>query len=108
MPKFLGSKLLHRPAVMRQRTNKKLTNMKCEYKDHRFCHVRAKSTFRFGQPVYVEHPVSSVRAAKRVGTDSYSKLLPRRLGPYCVLSPTDEPMKIDEEGLPSTTFCDRA
>lgn len=43
-----------------------------------------------------------------MGTDPYSKLLPRKLGPYHIPSSTIEIVKIDQQGIPNTISSNRA
>lgn len=108
MDSVIQSKLLRHVAVMPEKLNKKLVDRKRLYKDFHDRCIRTKSSLRPGQWVFVDHPPPVVAAADSLTTDTYSKLIPRKLGPHGVLLMTTETVTIDEEEMPSTITSDRA
>lgn len=93
-------------AVMRQKTDKRLTAGQRRYMDYHGRHERATATSRPGQWVYVKSPPLAVTATDRLATVLYSKLLLRKLSRYWILSSTTESGTIDEEGIPDTKSSD--
>lgn len=54
------------------------------------------------------HLPLAVTAADRLASDSNSKSLSRKPGPYYILSSTTEPVTIDEDDMPNTLSLDQA
>lgn len=92
---------------MRDTTDKKLSDTQRRYKDYYDRRIRTVTSFVLGQLVYVDRPPFAVAVADRVATDSYLKVLPRKSGPYCIVSGAAETVTKEEDKIPSTIWSDR-
>lgn len=102
------SKPIHCNAFRRQKTEKDLTAAQRRYKDHHDRRLEVTATSRPGQWINVEHTALAVKAVDGLTTDSYCKLIPRKLDIYYIFSSTTETVTIDEEVIPITISSDRA
>lgn len=74
-PSVLQSNLLHPIAVIRQKTEKKLSAAQSRYKDHHDRYICATVTLTPAQLVYMDRLPPAVAAPDLEATDSYPKLL---------------------------------
>lgn len=94
--------LLQRIPLMRDTTEKNLSTMQRRYKNRHDYGVCPVTSFIPGQRVYNDCTPLSAIATDWLATDSYSKLLPQKLGPYCTLSVSAKSITIEEVGIPNT------
>lgn len=104
-----GSRL-HQTALMQDETDWKVTTAQRRYKHHHSQFHCATASFKDGQRVYVDGPLLTVNltVADWLATYSYSKPLPRELGPCCITSAAIKNLTVDEDRLPNTTSLDPA
>lgn len=77
---------LSRFAAIRQRTNRRMNATQRCYKRNYNTTVRQQPQSHADQLVYVERPNLSAPSSDKMAAESYSKLLPRALGPYRVIN----------------------
>lgn len=77
------------------------------YNADRHKRVRFEPSFEQGHSVFIEIPPLSTSPAERPAAERYTKLLPRRLGPNCIISVGPEYVKIMQDGIESTVSNNR-
>lgn len=108
VPLILRTRLLHRITVKLERTDKNLATAQQRCKNHHGRQVFTLPSYRKEQRVYLELPPLAVAASNKLIADWYSILPLCKLCPYVILSVTVESRSINEKGIPSATWSDRA
>lgn len=84
--------------------NTNLLLKKEKYKSNDEKHVRFESVFAAGDPIFIEQPSLFNSPAECLANKEYAKLLPRRLGPYRVISVGSDYIKIFQDRIENTVF----
>ena len=112
-PRFTGKTLKEariartlRGLIERARTN--MASAQGRYKRMADAKVRPISIPEKGNQVFVDRPPSSAKTvAERVADMPHSKLRPKTVGPYTVVSANRDTVTIDEDGVHNTVSIDR-
>lgn len=98
---------LQEASLLRKMANANLRQLQETYKANHEKLVRFESTFAPGDTVFIKGAPLSASPAERLAVERYTKLLPRKLGLYRIISVDLEYVKIWQEGIENTESINR-
>lgn len=106
---FLRARLSHWLSTKTHDVPKGMKTAQHRYKDDQERGVcNATKRIEVGQYTYLDRPTMTTSASMHLATDSYSKLVSAKTGPFCVIEKSSTTMMIHKEVIRNTGSMERA
>lgn len=105
-PLVMKTWVVNRAALLRRLADKNLNVRQPGYKSDHDKEARFGAACAPGDYLFVDRPLSTISAAKRLVAERYPKLIPKRHGPYHVLNVGPKFPKVLEDGVENSVSID--